>query len=322
MTGKWATALVTMAVLSGCGSPIRMVGAMAPQLSSYAQSKTPEAVRPNTPSKHGGYGALADSNAKAVLDDSDDVTKGPAQVDWRDRFGPARSQGPVGASPAFAAVAVAEGLLAATTNRPVTLSPRFAYFAARQLLDRRSSKAGAKAVATDTGAYLADALAALTAQGAPTEAAMPYATTTELNRWLQITREDRDAAVQKFVSNPPTAAAVTEAKRYALPATRKLTKLSQIKQALAAGRPVALTLAVYDSFEGAAAAKTGKIPLPEPKAEHKIGHHAVCAVGYEDETGRLIFRNSWGTKWGDDGYGYLPYSYFSEKLVVEAYTVR
>lgn len=321
MKRQWAVALVTTAVLTGCGMPMRTFGPITPQVASFAKT-TPDALRPNTPSKFGGYGALAETNAKPVVDDSETASGGPSHVDWRDRFGPARSQGPVGASPAFAAVAIAEGMLAAKGGRQVNLSPRFTYYAARQVLDRRTSKVAAKAIATDTGAYLADAMEALASVGAPTEQAMPYASLTELNRWSQVTREDRDAAVQRFVSIPPTAAALSEAKRYAFAATRKLTKLSQIKQALAAGRPVAMTLTVYDSFEGTAAARTGKIPLPEPKAEQRIGHHAVCAVGYEDETGRLIFRNSWGPKWGDDGYGYLPYSYVQDGLVMDAYTVK
>jgi C1A family cysteine protease len=321
MMRKWAMALVMASLVTGCGLPVRTLGPMAPQVVSFASTK-PDAIRPNDPSKYGGYGALAEANAKPVLDDSDKDFAGPAQVDWRDRFGPVRSQGPVGASPAFAAVAVAEGLLAANTNRPVTLSPRFLYYTSRQLLDRRTSRTSTKAVGTDTGAYLADAMQALATTGAPAEQTMPYASASDLTRWLQITREDRDAGVQRFVSNPPTAAAISEAKRFALPGTRKLTKLSQIKQALAAGKPVAMTLQVYDSFEGIAAARTGKIPLPETKVEARIGHHAVCAVGYEDEQGRLIIRNSWGPKWGDEGYAYLPYSYVRENLVVDAYTVK
>jgi hypothetical protein len=51
--------------------------------------------------------------------------------------------------------------------------------------------------------------------------------------------------------------------------------------------------------------------------------HAVLFVGYDDnmektyedgskEKGFLIFKNSWGSNWGDDGYGYLPYSYVAE----------
>ena len=46
------------------------------------------------------------------------------------------------------------------------------------------------------------------------------------------------------------------------------------------------------------------------------------AVGYDDQKliknanpgasetiGALMIRNSWGTGWGDDGYGWLPYEY-------------
>lgn len=36
--------------------------------------------------------------------------------------------------------------------------------------------------------------------------------------------------------------------------------------------------------------------------------HAVVLVGYDDEKGRWIIRNSWGTGWEDGGYGYIPYS--------------
>ena len=46
------------------------------------------------------------------------------------------------------------------------------------------------------------------------------------------------------------------------------------------------------------------------------GGHAIAIVGYFldplNETmggGFLIFKNSWGTGWGDDGYGYLPFIY-------------
>ena len=42
------------------------------------------------------------------------------------------------------------------------------------------------------------------------------------------------------------------------------------------------------------------------------GGHAVCAVGYDDTTQLVKFKNSWGRNWGEKGYGYLPYSYIND----------
>ena len=33
----------------------------------------------------------------------------------------------------------------------------------------------------------------------------------------------------------------------------------------------------------------------------------MCIVGYDDIQRILIIRNSWGTDWGDNGYGYMIY---------------
>ena len=46
------------------------------------------------------------------------------------------------------------------------------------------------------------------------------------------------------------------------------------------------------------------------------GIHAVLAVGTAGRPAALIIKNSWGTGWGDDGYGYVTERY------VERYTLR
>ena len=75
---------------------------------------------------------------------------------------------------------------------------------------------------------------------------------------------------------------------------------------------------IYASIDEVA--KDGNLPFPS-ESESFTGEHAVVAVGYDDNRqitnwrngqktfGALLIRNSWGTAWGDEGYGWLPYDY-------------
>jgi C1A family cysteine protease len=46
-----------------------------------------------------------------------------------------------------------------------------------------------------------------------------------------------------------------------------------------------------------------------------------CAVGYDDNKKLIKFKNSWGTGWGQNGYGYLPYSYIRD-FMWDAWTCK
>jgi C1A family cysteine protease len=71
---------------------------------------------------------------------------------------------------------------------------------------------------------------------------------------------------------------------------------------------------------------TGEIPFPA-SGDTVLGGHAIDAVGYSDakkigaEKGALLIRNSWGTAWGAEGYGWLPYRYIEEGLADDFWSV-
>ena len=50
------------------------------------------------------------------------------------------------------------------------------------------------------------------------------------------------------------------------------------------------------------------------------GGHAVALVGYRAD-GRFIVRNSWGTAWGDNGFGYASEAYITGAFFNESYGV-
>ncbi len=57
-------------------------------------------------------------------------------------------------------------------------------------------------------------------------------------------------------------------------------------------------------------APDGRIPWAS-ESDEAIGAHSVLLVGYDDNTEELKFQNSWGSSWGDRGFGYLPYKLFN-----------
>jgi len=82
-----------------------------------------------------------------------------------------------------------------------------------------------------------------------------------------------------------------------------------IRESIAAGLPVMMGFNVYrDAFMSDEVARTGVAKIPK-RGDVREGGHAVMAVGYDDNTSMLIFRNSWGEEWGDHGYFTLPYWY-------------
>lgn len=145
--------------------------------------------------------------------------------------------------------------------------------------------------ADDNGATLRDTMKAAAGSGVCLESLWPYG----------------DGGT--FAS--PPAGVGTDAARRKLKSYLAVSDVASMKASLALGFPVVFGISVYDSFESDQVAATGVIPMPGPN-EGYLGGHALCAVGYRSSMGGVvIFRNSWGSSWGDHGYGYIPYAYLS-----------
>jgi C1A family cysteine protease len=119
--------------------------------------------------------------------------------------------------------------------------------------------------------------------------------------------------------------------RHDPPGTPNAVLLNRLKIYLSAGHPFMFGFTVYSSISQADT--TGKIPYP-CKGEKILGGHAIVAVGYDDKmkikntgsckvetTGALLIRNSWGTEWGEGGYGWLPYEYVLKGLAEDFWSI-
>jgi C1A family cysteine protease len=117
--------------------------------------------------------------------------------------------------------------------------------------------------------------------------------------------------IRKFRLRPPEIC-YARARRYRAVRYYRIPRdLAQMKACLASGFPFVFGFKAFESFEGDDVAKTGVLAMPRP-GEKKVGDHAVLAVGYQDDTGSFIARNSWGEGWGMDGYFFIPYDYLLE----------
>jgi C1A family cysteine protease len=111
---------------------------------------------------------------------------------------------------------------------------------------------------------------------------------------------------------------------YAAAAQRKVTSyfnlqrnLTQWKSWLASKGPILAALSVDETWENAAATG-GNIDAFMPNTVR--GGHAISIVGYL-ASGRFIVRNSWGTGWGDKGFGYVTPAYIAAAFFDESYGI-
>jgi GNAT superfamily N-acetyltransferase len=96
---------------------------------------------------------------------------------------------------------------------------------------------------------------------------------------------------------------------------QRVNSINECRESLAKQHPISAAFEIDDSWLHA---PDGIVS--SPKSQSIIGSHTVDLIGYSDIKQQFTFRNSWGTKWGDAGYGYLPYSYITDRYV-EGWTI-
>ena len=208
------------------------------------------------------------------------LTATPSSVDLRSYCSPIEDQGAIGSCTGNAIAGIVE-YLSRRARKTTDVSRLFIYYEERVLEGT---------VNEDAGAYIRDGIKVVNKKGAPLESLWPY--------------------IENKVLVKPVQLAYTNAlTRRALNYQRCL-NFNAVRSAIAAGYPVVIGFTVYDSFEQGTwwlPNGTGLMPYPNTNIESILGGHAVCLVGYNDNTRTFIARNSWGTSWGKSGYFYMPY---------------
>ncbi len=198
----------------------------------------------------------------------------PLRVDWRSQDGqdwttPVRSQGACGTCVAFATAGAMESRLEIALNDP-DLNP--------DLSEAHLYFCGSGSTCRN-GWYPSAAMDFSRDTGVADEACYPYS------------GQDQVCSVC-----PDWESRVTNISSWV-----GLTDMNEMKQQLAENGPFEATMAVYVDFY------YYKSGVYEYSSGRLVGFHAVTVVGYDDEEGYWIAKNSWGTTWGEAGWFKIAY---------------
>jgi len=217
----------------------------------------------------------------------------PKKVDLRKDCSPTEDQEALGSCTAQALAGNLEFLDVKNGDGYIDQSRLFIYYNERVIEGR---------VKEDSGAMLRDGIKSLVRWGSCPEKEWPY-------------------NINNFAVKPPPAV-YTHAKKHTITSYHRVLSLDEMRSCLAEGYPFVFGFAVYEGFESQEIAQTGIVNMPKP-TERMLGGHAVMAVGYDDRSQRFIVRNSWGTKWGMNGYFTMPYMYLSSQMLADDFwTIR
>jgi hypothetical protein len=217
----------------------------------------------------------------------------PDAVDLRPEFSRhelvPESQGSRNTCSLFAITSLAEFEAANVLGEPANFSKEYLVWAANEATGRSGDQA-----------MFYEALAGLNSLGACEQELMPYER-----------REDGERVPVEGVVEQATSLSsrwrVHWIKLWDVEQPLSDEQLLAIRSALADGHPVACGLRWPNDDPG-----DTLIHVPSP--DDVYDGHSIAFVGYRDDAtveggGEFIFRNSYGQRWGDQGYGTMSYAY-------------
>lgn len=190
---------------------------------------------------------------------------------------PVRDQGACGSCVAFAAIATAEASVGysrmANTNTE-DLSEQWLYFCN-----------GMYAPTCSTGWWTSDAANVIRSVGCPYEMCYPYTAIPSCASSCTTTTKSRINGSFSIV-------------------TFSGSQIQQAKDFIATGGSVMSFFSVYDDFFRVSR-NSGVYKYDGYSAY--AGGHAVSVIGYNDDDGYWVIKNSWGTGWGEYGFARIAY---------------
>jgi C1A family cysteine protease len=141
---------------------------------------------------------------------------------------------------------------------------------------------------------------------------------TNISMTLNLLREVGSLPMDEFVfdggwcGRQPTAAELERAGKYRIRSWSAFdaTSIDKVKAQLARGNPVIFGVRATAKMQ----ALRGAAVLEEDDVADE--GHAMVAVGYDDAKHAFLIQNSWGTSWGEKGFGWFGYEFWKRNIRV------